>query len=201
MISKQFQNKGYALIKNAISEEFLVFLTQYFLFREGQDFKGVGDNQSPGQFASYADPAVETLLLMLKNDMEERTGLTLLPTYSYFRVYRNNSKLDNHLDRPACEISATLCINYDYGGNDFKWPIFMNEKEIIMEPGDLVIYKGCEIPHYRPPLINNLPSWHIQTFLHYVDANGPNAEHAYDKRGGLGIKKGSKVNKPYIIEY
>lgn len=194
-----FKKNGYVLVRNAIEKDFLVFLTQYFFFKERQEFHGVGDLQSPGQFASYADPAVETLLVMLKEGIESQINLSLYPTYSYFRIYRNDSILERHVDRESCEISATICINYDYGNTLFKWPIVMGTKQLIMEPGDMVIYKGCDVPHERPPLVNTAPSWHIQTFLHYVDANGPNASFKYDKREDLGIKK-DKINKPYIIQ-
>ena len=44
----------------------------------------------------------------------------------------------------------------------------MDGKAINLKPGDAVIYKGCDVKHWREPYEGD---YHIQTF-HYVDANG-----------------------------
>ena len=48
------------------------------------------------------------ILVIWHSVMEKETGLSLLPSYTYFRVYRNGAILDPHKDRPACEVSASL---------------------------------------------------------------------------------------------
>ena len=78
-----------------------------------------------------------------------------------------------------------------------------------MDPGDLVIYRGCEIEHWREVFEAPKDSFHVQFFCHYVDANGPYAEWENDKRPFIGydrernlIKSVSKhyfPNKPYLI--
>ena len=50
----------------------------------------------------------------------------------------------------------------------------MGEKPIVIEKGDAVIYKGCEIEHWRPVFNEESSSWHHQAFIHYIDLNGPN---------------------------
>jgi hypothetical protein len=143
---------------------------------------------------------METMLLHLHKLIQENTGLTLYPTYSFYRVYRNNDKLDKHTDRPSCEISATMCFNYGY--KDYNWPIFMGDTKVILNPSDLVIYKGCELDHWREPLVYNEPTWHVQGFFHYVDVNGPYANYKYDGRESIGVaklqQKIEKSNKTYI---
>lgn len=133
----------------------------------------------------------ETLLLKLNKTVEDATGLKLFPTYSYYRNYRKGDILHPHIDRPACEISATLCLGYSYSDLEYSWPIFVNGIGYDLKPGDMAIYRGLECPHWRnkfdPPGSND---YQIQTFLHYVDANGPHAEWIYDKRIGIGhVKK------------
>jgi hypothetical protein len=44
-----------------------------------------------------------------------------------------------------------------------------NELPIHMKPGDALIYRGCEIEHWREPFIGNN---HAQVFLHYNEKNG-----------------------------
>ena len=62
----------------------------------------------------------------------------------------------------------------------------MNGAGIDMEPGDAVIYLGCEIEHWREEFNGD---WHAQTFLHYVDKNGSNKEWVKDKRLTFGLVK------------
>jgi len=192
-----FDTHGYCVVKNVLSNELRDFITQYALFDAMQNYNGnVGDGQSSNAHFKYADPAMETMLVILQNIMEENTGLELFPTYSYHRVYQPGSELPTHTDRPACEISCTLCINYEYEDTNYSWPIFVDGNKIELKPGDLVIYKGFEKPHWRNKFIGGNRDWHLQGFFHYVNKNGPFSEWKYDKRNSIGEKKNSL--KPYI---
>jgi hypothetical protein len=64
-----------------------------------------------------------------------------------------------------------------------------------MDVGDAIIYKGQEKVHWREPYKEG--KWQAQVFLHYVDANGPNAEWKYDKRPKLSHHKQSKTDYTY----
>ena len=146
----------------------------------------------------------DKLLVDLLPYFEKEIGLKLLPTYSYARLYQPGEVLKIHSDRPACEISATLTLDFD--GD--PWPIFMgkqsdvptntyrldsennliyvkNDSKISMDIGDVVIYKGCDVLHWRDEYREG--KWQAQVFLHYVDANGPNKEWIYDKKGKLNL--------------
>lgn len=183
-----FKQNGYCVVKNAISEELRDFATQYALFDEMQIFTGEGDDQIPNAHHKYADPAMETLLLHLHETMEKNTGLKLFPTYSYYRVYRPGNELKIHKDRPSCEISCTLCFNYSYDDSKYKWPIYMAGNKVDLSPGDMVIYRGCDLDHWREVFDINEDAWHVQGFFHYVDQNGSYADWKYDKRDIIGAK-------------
>jgi hypothetical protein len=194
---EEFKEKGYTIVKNAISEELRDFITQYALFDEMQDFQTDG-GQVPNAHAKYADPAMETMLLHLHPLMEENTGLELYPTYSFYRVYRNGDELTSHKDRPSCEISTTVCFNYSYDDSKYTWPIYMDGYEANLKPGDLVIYRGIELEHWRKPFDIQEDAWHIQGFFHYVDKNGSHANFKWDKRNSVGELKNKKNRKKYI---
>jgi hypothetical protein len=140
----------------------------------------------------------------MQSTIENYIGISLFPTYSFYIIYRTGDTLKKHIDRPSCEISATICLNFSYETQEYVWPIFIEEEKIILEPGDMVIYKGCELEHWRdkfePPNIND---WHVQTFLHYVDSNGIYSDHKFDKRESIGLPDSINLNsdkpfKPYI---
>ena len=169
-----FKEKKYCIVKSAVSAEIRDFVTQYALFDEMQDFnleKGDPSTiQVPNAHSKYGDPAMETILLNLKEIMEENTGLKLFPTYSYYRVYRKNDDLKPHVDRPACEISATVCFNYSYDDEKYSYPIYIENNEVHLKPGDMAIYRGLELSHWRNKMQVSEQDWQVQGFFHYVDA-------------------------------
>ncbi len=194
-----FNKAGVSVVRNAVSAELCEFITQYALFDEMQN-PSISDTQSPNNHSRYADPAMETLLLKLQNTIEIYTNLNLFPTYSYYRVYRNGSYLSPHSDRESCEISATVCLNYSYSDKDYIWPIFIEGRRIVLKPGDLAIYKGIRLTHWRENFEGSDQDWHIQGFLHYVDQDGPYRDFKFDQRASVGIKR-QNADKPYIYKY
>jgi hypothetical protein len=54
-----------------------------------------------------------------------------------------------------------------------------------LEPGDAVVYKGCEVTHWREKAVDT--ELNAQFMLHYVDQNGPNAKFKWDSRPSLGL--------------
>lgn len=195
-MTNEFKEKGYCIVKNAVSPELRDFVTQYALFDEMQDFNNegmYGEGQVPEAHSKYADPAMESMLLNLHQTMEENTGLELYPTYSYYRIYRPEDELKIHKDRPSCEISATLCFNYSYDSEKYQWPIFMAGNKVVLEPGDMVIYRGCDLDHWRELFDLEEDVWHVQGFFHYVDKNGPYADFKWDRRDSIGLTKTKSV--------
>jgi hypothetical protein len=139
------------------------------------------DEQCPKSEAIHGAKVFDDLLLELLPRFEQMSGKKLLPTYSYARLYKNGEELKIHTDREACEISATITLGFDSD----VWPIYMgdagglNASKIDMDVGDAVLYYGMEKHHWRNSFEGQ---WQAQVFLHYVDADGPNAEWVWDKR-------------------
>ena len=193
-----FQQHKYQVLDNAISYDLANFCFNYFLLKrdavkymyENNIIAQNGlhgtwtDQQVPGVYSIYADHVMETLLMKMLPIMKERTGLDLIPTYSYARVYEKGAILKRHKDRPSCEISTTLNLGGDL------WPIYIDPTgennvideyksivkpgahigvEVNLKPGDMLIYSGCELEHWRKPFEGNLCG---QVFLHYNHANG-----------------------------
>lgn len=173
----------YKIIKNFLTKEEIKLLTDYCRMKHRLNFDSFDfsmSNNADTYF--YADILMESLMINKLDIMQKETGLELLCTYAYWRMYTVNADLFKHVDRPACEVSVTVMINSD----GTKWPIFMNGTEINMEPGDAAVYLGCEVEHWREEFKGD---WHAQTFLHYVDKNGPNKEWFRDKRILYGMQK------------
>jgi hypothetical protein len=166
-------------IKNFVSEDLLKFFTNV-LMRYGDIYpRDERDLQVPTAPTMKHEIMFETLLERSWPIMEEIVGEDLIPTYSYARLYSNGDKLKPHLDRPACEVSVTIQLGRSH---HYAWPIFMGNARIDMAEGDAVIYKGCEIEHWRNVCDGPEGYYSGQVFLHYVKANGVHAEHGWDKK-------------------
>lgn len=204
----------FQVIKKAVNYELANFIFNYFLLKRDATkymyenniiydngmFGTWSDQQVPNTYSHYADQVMETLLVKMLPIMKKETGLDLLPTYSYARLYKNGDILRRHSDRPSCEISTTL----NLGGD--PWPIFIDGTgaktvideykqihkpnapegtKVLLEVGDMLVYSGCELEHWREPFQGQVCG---QVFLHYNHRNGPFAEkNLFDKRPLLGI--------------
>lgn len=186
-----FKENKYQVIRNFISEEFTLFIQDYFHLRIQAGHADIGDKQSPFSYCFYGDPLIETILESSCESLSKVSGVNLLPTYSYTRLYGQTEELIKHRDRESCEISATLSLGIPDGENINPIYFSNNEdgsdaKEILLRPGDICLYRGCDLYHWRPPFTQK---WYLQAFLHFVDANGPHKDHIYDKRRYLGMPK------------
>jgi hypothetical protein len=101
----------------------------------------------------------------------------LFPTYAYARLYSNGDVLEKHKDRPACEISATVQLGRSH---HYAWPIYMGGKRYDMAEGDAVLYRGCDIEHWRDACDGPDGYYSGQVFLHFVRKDGPHTDHACD---------------------
>ena len=214
-----FKTKKYQVMRQALSKELANFIFNYMMLqRDAVDFMfkhnkvnphnpfigGRTDAQIPGAYSKYSDWVMETLLQYMRPIMKAKTGMDLIPTYSYTRLYEKGNILHRHKDRPSCEVSTTLHLGGD------PWPIFLDptgadnilsgeRTTTIVKPGapkgvrvdlkvgDMLIYSGCDLEHWREPFEGTVCS---QVFLHYNHANGPFATtNIFDKRPMLGVPK------------
>ena len=185
-------NKDWIKVENFISEDICTLLYGHILLAhkrclvtKDERYGTFSDSQSKGDFSMYGDLIFDTLLIGKVDQLQEITGEELVPQYSYYRLYNKGSELKRHMDRESCEISLTLCIGYD---SHYAWPIWFkdrdgNEIPIETERGDMVIYKGCELEHWREPFEGN---YHAQVFLHYNRKNG-RYNKRFDGRQVLGV--------------
>ena len=128
-------------------------------------------------YCIYGDPAFDVLLMLLQNHMEKITGVNLVPTYSYARLYKKDNELKKHKDRNSCEYSSTL----NLGGT--SWPIYVEGKSINLKSGDMLIYKGMELAHWRKPLKEGECG---QVFLHWNNIDRKDKQ-PFDGRHWLGM--------------
>ena len=208
-----FKKNKYTILKKAISPELANFVYKYFLNKRktarflfdqkylspfNNEYGVWNDEQVPNSYSHYGDIVMETLLQEVKPVMEKHTNLKLSETYSYARIYKKGDVLPRHKDRYSCEISTTL----NLGGD--SWSIFLDTTgrtgqagiEVNLNPGDMLIYSGCELEHWREEFKGKDCG---QVFLHYNKTSSKIAKaNQFDKRPFIGLPnyfKGFKLSK------
>ncbi|HEV2799194.1 MAG TPA: hypothetical protein VGW12_01790 [Pyrinomonadaceae bacterium] len=178
-----FEQDRYTVVRGVFDERSMEIYTTYALMLQSNNRFRPLEGRA-GFYDLYADPLMESLLLHLQPALERATGLSLLPTYSYLRIYETGAVLTKHTDRPSCEISASLTIGYDASE---LWPLWLESNQqsrsVLLRPGDMLLYQGRELPHWREGFEGRY--W-IQAFFHYVDAAGALTSYKFDGRTRIG---------------
>ena len=205
-IEGDYPKDGYALVRELIprpaAQAFLALLRRRKL-PDGR-VPAVPDELPHGVlkrrvFELYSEhfPPMKTLLWGLTPAMEQVADRRLMPTYAYFRIYRQDDVCYVHRDRPACEHSLSLTLGYS---DERPWPLEVGgegergpediiaadfgpepSRSLAMAVGDAVAYRGVEHRHGRTT--PNPNRWSAHLFLHWIDPQGPHADRAFDGKG------------------
>ena len=140
-------------------------------------------------------PPMATFLWGVTPRVAQVAGCELMPSYAYFRVYQQGDICKVHSDRKACEHSVSLTLEL---ANDIPWALSVEHRHVDepaasldgdfgreafsalpMRAGDAVMYRGVNHRHGR--LEPNPNAWSAHLFMHWVDADGPFADRAFDR--------------------
>lgn len=195
-----FATDLYQVVRGVIPQEQLQHMDLEFeLIKKLQYMQGgqseenkfmFGDSQVTNSFAYYSALCFEALSLQLQPLMEEITGKQLYPTYTYARIYYKGATMAIHKDRPSCQFSATVNISIDKEPWEIWFETLTGEKKAIkLWPGDLIVYKGDTLNHWRDAYEGERQT---QAFLHYVDKFGNYRDYKWDHRPYIGTAANSR---------
>ena len=164
------------------------------------------EQQVEGSLSRYWHPQYRNAHTGIRRKLEKIIGRTLYNTYYYDRYYFPGQELTKHADRDACEISVSIHVSTnlpdklkdwafkiktpDTYTDDKKTAVLVpgEERSAILNPGDGLLYKGCERPHWRdamptPEKVEDAPKeyYYHQIFFHYVLQDGIRAHCAWDR--------------------
>ena len=177
-MNRDLLREHYLVIKNFISPERAKKCADEFCqFQEENKF---GQDDMVQNAYSWSNHTSQLeLLCEFTPRISEIVGQTVLPTYTFGRIYLKNSELIRHADRIACEISITLHLE-----GDKDWPIWIRTSYgenhgVVLKPGDAMIYLGCLADHWRNPYEGEK---YVQFFMHYVRSRGYGRPAVFDEK-------------------
>jgi hypothetical protein len=129
------------------------------------------DDGQSARYVAYKEPLLSFLQQCLTPLITQIVGEPVKPSYCYLGAYVPGAKLEIHTDRPQCEYSLSLLL--DFQGHQ-PWPLKARAAKaadtlvFTQQPGDAVMYRGTRLPHFRDELPDGCRSTSV--FLHYVGA-------------------------------
>lgn len=171
--------QGAFICKDVVAKDVCNLITHVML-RKSQTEGKRGDAQIPNALTIIGhDLWLETVHEKIWPMLEIILGEELLPTYTYSRLYSNGDVLEKHTDRPACEISVTVQLGRSH---HYAWPIYAGGQPFYLAEGDGVVYRGCDVEHWRDACSGPEGYYSGQAFFHFVRKNGPHAQEHGDSR-------------------
>ena len=114
-----------------------------------------GHNQMPEQL-------IEECLQKARDIFESPT---LLPTYACYVKYKGaRANLLRHKDSNACTYTIDLCIT-----QDVEWPLYVEDKEYVLQPNQALCFYGEDQLHWRGPYPEKETNVVDMIFLHYAE--------------------------------
>ena len=129
---------------------------------------------SPSAITHLPEAEKERLSNDLKSTLEGWFGGELELTSIYgIRKYTNGSVLRMHVDTVNTHVVSAI-INVDQQ-LDEEWPLLIldhndSEHEVLMRPGDMVLYESAKLLHGRPSVMRG--SHYDNIFIHYRPVTG-----------------------------
>jgi len=89
----------------------------------------------------------------------------LQPTYCLYSLYRGHrANLPYHIDDNACTYTIDLCVSYKT-----NWPIYVNNKEFILEENQALCYYGEDQYHWRNDFPDPAHNEVEMIFFHFAE--------------------------------
>ena len=194
-MNEKLTENNYLIVPNFISTERADALASDFKdYANKFDIKN--DTQVDRCLGKYDYISFVELLCEKNVQVSQLVGETVLPTYTYARIYEKGAVLTPHVDKEECEISLTVNLECDV-----PWSIWIQtpkgeKREVELNPGDAMIYFGMTAPHWREEFAGNICT---QVFMHYVRSRGQYATFYFNKDRKV-VTDSPKEIAPVVIE-
>jgi hypothetical protein len=132
----------------------------------------LGDRGSPLRFVAHNDGVARFFHRQLARTVGAIAGVSVVPSYTYVTAYQGEAELPPHTDRPQCEYSISLLVDFTPEPDDLSaWPLHLSsagERVTVRQAlGDCLLYRGRQLSHSRDRLPAGMTSTSI--LFHFVD--------------------------------
>jgi hypothetical protein len=164
----------YAVLRGLLPAHYLSALRRYYRALDGEGYLQHHDRQEKHRHVAHNEPVSRYLHHQLVGFLDRGTPERIKPSYSFVATYLPGSRLKRHVDRPQCAWNVSLLLDTTLSvPPGQEWPIYLEvggkSRCVRLRVGDAVLYRGTEVPHWRPP--HPLGGSTTLAFFHFVPAD------------------------------
>jgi hypothetical protein len=168
-----FAAEGFAVVPDVLHPYEVAAVRRYVRAHIRTGAFPLGDPKVTRRHHAHNEPLLRDLQERLLGLVTAVVGVPIKPSYVYLSAYTAGSILPPHRDRPQCEYSLTLQVDYTpEPALEAGWPLRLAlpnaELTVFQSLGDGLVFAGREHEHFR----DRLPAGHTSTTVlaHFVDA-------------------------------
>jgi hypothetical protein len=171
-----FEREGFAMLDRLLPACEVAELGRYYQSLAAEGFLQLDDYRGSRRHVAHSHPVADFWHRQLNERVSHLVGRATKPSYSFVSLYLEGGELKWHVDRPPCEYTITLLVDYapldDAGRSPWALKVRARDgstRELYQRVGDALIFKGRELKHCR----DVLPEGHRSASLlfHFVDAD------------------------------
>jgi LPS sulfotransferase NodH len=151
----------------------LAALGRYYRELIGGGTWALGDDQVERRHGWHNEPIARFFHHQLTGLVTRIAREPVKPAYCYTSAYRSGAALSAHFDRRQCEYTLSVLVDHSGTPAARPWPLFFQAPSrkvaITLTVGDGVLFRGCELPHWREATQSTFDQ--TMLLLHYVPAD------------------------------
>lgn len=165
-----FAEQRYCELPSLIHSAHVAALSRYYQALISCGEWKLGDSQVHLRHGRHNETVARYFHHQLTALISRIAGEPVKPSYCYVSAYREGAVLRPHVDRKQCEFTVSVSIEHGDLSSREPWPLWFQSHNgkvaLTQRPGDAVLFRGCELPHWR----ERPPAGHVSTMLlfHYV---------------------------------
>lgn len=169
-----FEREGFAVLENLLPAEHVAELGRYFQALAAQGFLSCSEDRGSRRHTAHNHPVANFWHDQLNERVSQLAGRRTKPSYTFVSLYLAGGDLFWHTDRPPCEYTITLLLDYAPLAADHRspWALRLKGRDgtihaLHQRVGEALIFKGRELRHGR----EMLPDGHRSASLlfHFVN--------------------------------
>jgi hypothetical protein len=169
-----FEREGYAVLENLLPTGHVCELGRYFQALAAEGYLSCSEERGSRRYIAHNDAVANFWHDQLNERVSQLAGRRTKPSYSFVSLYLSGGDLFWHTDRPPCEYTITLLLDYAPLDADRRspWALKLSGRDgtihsLHQRIGEALIFKGRELRHGR----EMLPEGHRSASLlfHFVD--------------------------------
>lgn len=154
----RFAEHRYCELPGLLHPAHVAALTRYYeaLMECGSKWK-LGDEQVPLRHGWHNEFVSRYFHHQLTKIVSRAAGEPVRTSYTYLSAYHPGAVLKPHVDRKQCIFTLSVMIERPPAPGTERWPLWFQTHKgnvsVTQAGGDGVLFRGCELPHWRerPP--------------------------------------------------